>query len=443
MHAQLLSSQRVNTLQRLLQKIAITTKPAQLLKPSFFLESRPLWQKIVMGLIVSLPFLISGLVLNLTVLISIGLCSLICSAGFISLFEYYKKQHEALSKSDQEQANALSTDLSDITNEISSFAKELGHYQTLLKTDLKCNERKIVMLERDKKHLESSVSDLSKRNTVLCEIKESLLGENKALHSVIAEKLRLLLVQNQTLIESQQGLANALMDKTKLQLEIEKYENFTVNLTKELNVLTLKNKQQEIEQVYFEMRKKQLKTEFASLLRQRRYLVTQLKIKNIEIEKLTFTWKDLSRALAESYTKQEQLITAQELLKEELKSLNIKLFESQIVQSENQQLLKNLLNSVMKLQEDHNLLHSQLAALMGENNISYKTVAEDAARVNRYLMELSKELELCILKQQSLLQAEEINIQRKAAMIDGFFYHSLKEESPSAILSDHALLKAV
>lgn len=374
----------------------------------FFMESRPLWQKIVTALVLFLAPLITGAVLQIRGLIIASSCALFFSSLMISLFEAYKKQHEQEHKVGEQQVDSLNEELGLISEELSVFSKELGYYQALAHDDKTATQQKVRVLTSEKKQLESSLTNLSSRNKVLTEIKNSLMGENHALHTVVAEKTRLLLQKEQRISELERLLAVSVEEKKTLIVELAKYEQLKASLIKD---------------------KQQLHGQVAVLEGQQRALVEQIKAKDAEIADLTLSKQHLEQELANSGLEQERLKLVisdlqqkKEHLKLRIKSLNLKLFGGFLNQEKNQQQLVKLLTAGEVLQKNNEWLTLKLTKLGEEHELLLHTVEalrgveHDLTNAKSKMAELIMGLEQQLVEQSKLLDLRKEQLE--AALTD-------------------------
>ncbi|RUR12464.1 hypothetical protein [Legionella sp. km772] len=392
-----------------------------------FLEARPLWQKIMGGLFFSLPMLITGIVLSLTSLLVVGACGLVFSSFAIALFEYYKKQHTEDTQAQQQGINLINDELSQLSDELNSFSKELDHYQSSALGDKTVALAKLSTLNGEKQQLESSLSDLSGRNKVLTQINESLMGENQALRAVVAEKIRLLVRNDQRIAELERDLLAKFEEKTQLLLELEKYKHLELSLRERIQTLVVDQGKQNEHALQQGKQIERCERELASLLKQRRYLVFNIKTKERDIASLVLSKQNLEGELAKSVIEQEQLrLIISELqhqqgqLKSRIKNLNLELFENYLSQEKKQLCINSLLNAGSVLQKHNDLLVLQLEKLAQENKLLMSTVAS--------LRQVESELQKAKSKLQEVITGLQGQIKEQNTLLD-----SRKEQLETAL----------
>ncbi len=380
-------------IQELMQKDSLFNKTKKLVTGIIsFIESRPLWQKIMVGLVLSLPILITGLVLQLSSLMILGACSFVFSSSLIGLLEYYKKQHENEDNSHDEFILTVNGELNQVSEEINELYTELKDYQSVSAGEKRQVEEQLSELNLGKKQLESSLSDLSGRNKILTEIKDSLISENQALRTVVAEKIRLLVQKDQAIKKLEQELTKASQEKAQLLSDLKKYQDLELALSARIKALTEENERLGTKLEQHETHIQQLRTQLSSVLGQRQYLVAKAKEKTKEIDTLILDKQSLERALEKSLGEQEKLKAIiidlekdQEQFKQRIKVLNIKLFENNISQEKNQKAISELLNAGTALHQKNEFLTSQLGVLAEQNQFLTETVVALAAIENELL----------------------------------------------------------
>ena len=268
----------------------------------------------------------------------------------------------------------------------------LKDYQSVSAGEKRQVEEQLSELNLGKKQLESSLSDLSGRNKILTEIKDSLISENQALRTVVAEKIRLLVQKDQAIKKLEQELTKASQEKAQLLSDLKKYQDLELALSARIKALTEENERLGTKLEQHETHIQQLRTQLSSVLGQRQYLVAKAKEKTKEIDTLILDKQSLERALEKSLGEQEKLKAIiidlekdQEQFKQRIKVLNIKLFENNISQEKNQKAISELLNAGTALHQKNEFLTSLLGVLAEQNQFLTETVVALAAIENELL----------------------------------------------------------
>lgn len=351
-----------------------------------FIESAPLWQKSTAGLILSLPLLITGIALQLTNIIMIGILGAAVSLIVVSLLEYYKKHHQKEKQFTKEMSTQVDDEISHLVEQLDSFSQEVDSYQCTSAETTKQLTQQVTRLTQQKKNLQATVTDLQRSDEILKQLTESLTSENQALHHVITEKNRLATQQEQKIKEFHEALDTNTHQQMYLSLELKKHQELELTLTTQIKTLTEQNVSQKHLVASTVFKVQQMHSQLNKMVRQRRYLVSQIKEKMHLIDAILSAKKNLELEVQQGIEEQQKLkCTVKELelrqvqLQHRVTTLNLKLFEHCLVQEKTEQLLEGALTTVQSMQQKNEWLRVQLEALSQQNELLTQQVTTLAA----------------------------------------------------------------
>lgn len=434
-----------------------------------YMELKPLWQKVLFGLVLSLPIFLTGLIIQINILTLIGSCSLVGALILVSLLEFYRQQREHERQGYQAQVNQIEETLDCVEEDMAQFTHDLIHECEVLSKQEEEALARINALHNEKMHLESSIHDLHNKTQVATEIKESLVSENQSLNQIIVEAERLL-------VQREGEKDSAIVAKETLEAELVRATDETVQLKQEIDqlkqareALTLRIKNANLKffkhtiQLYSEDKKNKealakLCTSKTSLQSNHDLLKDQNKQLKQEIARLNQAKKELLDSKAkmavfiktlECKLKEQSTLLAQskewELVLGELKAVDSKmdLMLGCLEKVKNpvdgnevplKKTLRILTNTITQLallrvgdgdqfKELINVLHS----LDKEENLNLQQLTQLALKLKQEIGVMSEELGRCFTQYKQALNTREQTIQK---MLDESSAHQEDELAP-------------